>query len=130
MSDRQLVPDSSSVVSATAAGSDRQLVHAVSDPSSVASTIFDVFSDSDSDMPPLANDTFAEIYSPPRVGPLVEAHEGHVATLAVDYAPGFCRAGDGSRDLGLSSERHLVMKQLKQKQPRLTVVSPPCTQHR
>ena len=84
----------------------------------------------DADMPPLVNDTFAEIYSPPRVSPLVAARDGHLATLAVDYAPGFCHTGGGSRDLVLSSERHLVMKQLKEKRPRLTVVSPPCTQHR
>ena len=112
----------------------RQLVHVVSDPPSVASTTVDVFSDTDSvdsaGGPPVANDTFAEIYSPPRIAPLVAAREGHTAHLSIDYLPGFCHAGDTACNLALSADRHWVMKQLKVKRPRLCVVCPPCTQHR
>ena len=81
--------------------------------------------DDDCDTVASTCDTFGEVYSQPRISPLVDKCEGHSARMSVDL-----RYRGGERDLGRSAERWKVMKDLKKLEPRLLAVSPPCTMYR
>ena len=72
-------------------------------------------------------DAYIEMFSPPRVVPVVREH-GRKADLSVDMSRLGC-SSCRSYDLTRSGDRYAVLEEIRYRMPRVIGLSPPCTMY-